>query len=132
MTELDEIRKKIKAAKIRERRSQDPDYNQKCKDQSATIMKNKRACDKKYADHCKEQSAAILKNKRAEDKKYADHRKEQSAAIKKNKRVSKKEERAKKILNFATTVDEYREWKILDENGNISSDFFLDRDKNIS
>ena len=28
-------------------------------------------------------------------------------------------------------MDEYREWKIPDENGNISSDFFLDRDKNI-
>ena len=47
MDELKEIRKREKAAKIRERRTNDLDYYEKYKEQNATIMRNRRANDKK-------------------------------------------------------------------------------------
>ena len=54
MDELKEIRKREKAAKIRERRRNDLDYYEKCKEQNATILQNRRANNKSYADQCKD------------------------------------------------------------------------------
>ena len=62
----------------------------------------------------------MLRNKRGNNKSYADQRNDQSKRIK----IGKKQERSKNI-KFSTTMKEYREWRKLDENGHISSDFFM-------